>query len=264
MQYAYIPNYYVPGTHAAGETVPDAPTLSVTDNGDGSSVTAAVTGTGTITVYGRPRTAGTSWASLGQRSGDGDVACSGLTAGATWDFYATATAAGLTSGPSSVQTLFVPSAVQSVLERIAEQVLDTVTGVTETAGYQVTVSPRRPTRMDWQDVNPLDKKAILVLDGQREAEEPAVNTDDRVATFAVYVLSMPAESDTTAAETYCNRIAAAITQAMLADWTRGGLAEDTTAAEDDRSQARDDEWPGVILKFDVHYRTRLGDPYTQI
>lgn len=152
----------------------------------------------------------------------------------------------------------------TVLEQITLQIFEILQTVTRANGYADTVAIVRPKRIDWYTQTPEDKTALLVMEGTREADEPVCNTEDRVATFGVYVVSTPSEKAVDSAETQANRLAGVIEKAMLADWTLGGLAGDCVLAEDDRSAGRDSEFAGVILKFDVHYRTRIGDPFVRV
>jgi hypothetical protein len=84
----------------------DAPTLIVTNDGDGAAVTASVTGSGTITLYYRKSTA-TAWTAGSSRTGDGDIAQAGLDS-ALYEFVAVADDSGL-SLPSAPQFLNVES-----------------------------------------------------------------------------------------------------------------------------------------------------------
>ncbi|HOQ06077.1 MAG TPA: hypothetical protein PKY88_12790 [Anaerohalosphaeraceae bacterium] len=174
--------------------------------------------------------------------------------------YTEALGEGLSGTPSVKEGMFG----QPVIECIAQKILSTLQGVLELNGYSVSLTAHRPTRIDWQDINPLDKRAILVAEENREYASPAVGCDDRVQTYGIYILSLPSESDPRAADAHANQIAASVHKAIMADWTCGGLAENVELIHDNRAEAREAEWPGVILKYDVHYRTKLGDPYSRV
>lgn len=86
-------------TQTGTATPPGTPTLTVTDNTDGSA-SAAVTGSGTITLYYRIFGA-SAWTTGTPRTGDGDITQTGLTQGSWYEFYATAND-GLESAPSEL------------------------------------------------------------------------------------------------------------------------------------------------------------------
>lgn len=100
---AHIGRGFGPLTSGGGGTAPAAPTLLVADAGNGA-VTATVTGTGTIRLY--YRLSGCSaWTSGNSRSGSGTISQTGLVEGGEYEFYASATSDGLTSGPSNIVTV---------------------------------------------------------------------------------------------------------------------------------------------------------------
>ena len=95
------------GPLTSGGTAPDAPTLSVVDAGSGT-VTATVTGTGTIRLYYRLAGA-SSWTAGNSRSGTGDIS-QALTAGYLYEFSAVATVGSLVSPWSAIAAAFVTDA----------------------------------------------------------------------------------------------------------------------------------------------------------
>ncbi|MFA5187043.1 MAG: hypothetical protein WC551_11225 [Patescibacteria group bacterium] len=133
MAYNYITSRYLPGTLEGGsQTPPDAPALSVADNTDGS-VTAAVTGTGTIRLY--YRLSGiAAWTAGSSRSGDGDITQSGLTQGKWYDFYATADN-GLTGAPSTLARVLVTDVAQhGILIDIEDAAIAVLTALSDDDG----------------------------------------------------------------------------------------------------------------------------------
>jgi hypothetical protein len=96
------------GTLNPGGAAPAAPVITnVVDNGDADSVTVSLTGTGTLQLFYRQRLA-SSWTTGENRSGDGDIVQTGLTAGTWYEMYATATSGG-TSAPSNLVTIYLAS-----------------------------------------------------------------------------------------------------------------------------------------------------------
>jgi len=115
--------------------IPDAPTLSAVDAGDGESATASVTGSGTITLYYRLKT-GTTWTTGETRSGDGDITQAGLTA--TWyEFYATATVDGGESAPSQVVAVHIQGDTDTTIETVIYTILSGDTDITDLASTRI-------------------------------------------------------------------------------------------------------------------------------
>lgn len=84
---------------AIGASAPDAPALALSNDETGTSFTASVSGSGTITLYYRQSTA-SSWTEGNSRTGDGDIQQTGLTR-ALYEVVAVAESSGLYSLPSS-------------------------------------------------------------------------------------------------------------------------------------------------------------------
>jgi len=125
---------------ASTTDVPDAPVLvSVTDDGAGSTVTAALTGTGTITLF--YRVLGTAaWITGLTRSGDGNIQQTGLSSSTWYEFYATITIDGSESGPSAVLRQFVSSATETTIESALCALLKgsvNITGIVGTRIYPI-------------------------------------------------------------------------------------------------------------------------------
>ena len=70
-------------------TIPSAPTLTVSNDGDGDAITATIEGDAGVTNYVYyQREDATSWTSGGSRAGDGNISIDGLDDGWTYYFYA--------------------------------------------------------------------------------------------------------------------------------------------------------------------------------
>ena len=97
-----------------------APTLSVTDDGDGDAVTATVDGDAgvTNTLYYR-KDSDTAWTEGTGRSGDGDIAQTGLDDVTHYWFVVISSASGYTSVPSLPVGVFVTSGSTKTYEILA-------------------------------------------------------------------------------------------------------------------------------------------------
>ncbi len=108
-----------PVTSGTGGEAPEAPTLAVVDAGSGT-VTATVTGAGTIRLYYRLAGAA-AWTAGSSRSGSGNISQSGLTAGKTYELIAIATADGLSSAPSNLERLYLVTTVSTGFTSLAAE-----------------------------------------------------------------------------------------------------------------------------------------------
>ena len=95
------------------DSAPATPTLSLANDGNGTSATASITGAAGAThqLYYMLR-GGTAWTAGLTRVGDGDIVQTGLTAGAYY-FIVQSTLAGLLSAPSPLASLGVLSGTSS-------------------------------------------------------------------------------------------------------------------------------------------------------
>lgn len=150
-------------------------------------------------------------------------------------------------------------AAEPIAEQILQNVLQTAEEVTD-EGYQVEIVPARPKSLAWEDRYPDDQRALVWKADSRDADEPACGVEDLWLTAAIAVLSRTDRDDASPADTRCERIAAAIEKAMKADRTRGGLAADTITLPPDRERSED--WPGIVLRYEIHYYTTMDDPYS--
>ncbi len=96
-------------------TVPAEPTLSVVNDGNGSSVTATVDGDSAVTNSLYYRAAGdSSWTAGLTRSADGDIVQTGLTADTLYDFIVVSSLGGYNSLPSAVVGVYVTSGTEHI------------------------------------------------------------------------------------------------------------------------------------------------------
>jgi hypothetical protein len=150
----------------------------------------------------------------------------------------------------------------SILERIAANVLSTINNValpnvTTTAGNPQTLKAIRPLKK----TTPSHLLAVLFqLSPELDNDSPLM-TDQRWQLFTVVVYVLPSETDTTPIDSYNNDIAAALQLALMADYSRGGLAINTRMMPTIYFPPVDGEVCGIAFNFMVQYRTTLDNPY---
>jgi hypothetical protein len=93
-------------------------------------------------------------------------------------------------------------------------------------------------------------------------DQQSVAAEEWRQTFSVIVYIAPLENDPIPVDQYNNAIAAALHAAVMADYTRGGLAYDTQVLPTLYYPPVDEEFGGINFNFEVQYRHVLDDPYT--
>jgi len=147
-----------------------------------------------------------------------------------------------------------------VNESITLNVVTTLEGVTTGNGYQVTLDVKRHARKAW---TPAHLMAIV-----HEGDDQELGDDEtpmgykawrREYAIQIYVLQagLPADANL---HTWMNIARADAEKAIMADFTRGGYARNCEIrAPQEFVDAND--LTGVIVFFDVTYRTNELDPY---
>ncbi len=145
-------------------------------------------------------------------------------------------------------------ASDSVRERIMEHCKTSVLGINGAGAYHLAMATVRRGELTPDDPLP----ATGLSEGEETVTEGPSGLLTRILPVAV---EARAQSVDVELPTLANRLLADVERSMLSDPTRGGLAVDTRMTE---NTALIDEAPGVLasvrVSFEVHYRTRRGDP----
>jgi hypothetical protein len=152
---------------------------------------------------------------------------------------------------------------EPISEQIAQALKTTLEGVTEAAGYSVTIAQVvRPTRTN-QDLRGGHLTAMLLQDDPERADSDALGFTEWLQVFGAVVCLSPSEDDDTPIETYANRVIADVQKAWLADGTVGGLAIAMEPMAPETYIAADGSAVFVAVRVQVHYRHLELDPYSQ-
>jgi hypothetical protein len=245
-------------------SAPDAPTLSVVNDGTGTSFTATVAGDGAINLY--YRIAGESgWTAGGSRAGNGTIQ-QVLLARNWYDVYATNTVGGVVSAPSVMRTVHLSDSVEvntPVIEYIAANIETTINAITTGNGYSQTLIAGRVNAEDFASVSPENGKVLIVQTDEDLPERQAPLSRDTFQTFILVAFVIVSEDAAGSIDTLRNRVKADITKAMMAVPTRGNYAIDTEIFETDFF--KDDQGiTGLAIPMRVRYRTKHDDPYTKL
>jgi hypothetical protein len=143
---------------------------------------------------------------------------------------------------------------EPIRELIARNVVETLTGVSTAAGYNVTLSVERRK----QAGNP--PRDLLCIVGQDDAEDSDGDADGfeyERQPFFILVHSIPGEGETVAPDTRLNWIAADVRKALLSEPRRGAYAIDTIVGPPEFFA------DAVMLTAVVLFGTIYDDPYRQ-
>lgn len=145
-----------------------------------------------------------------------------------------------------------------VVERITQNILQTLRGVNPSNGYPVTLDAERATRLGQRTRANL---CVLKQDIAVEAQAPHRHLRWWQNYVAVaYVTN--SESSTVADEQRINTVRAAIEKALRQDITRGALAINTTLSPPQNAAPVDGEFTGITVRFAVLYQTLQDDPFS--
>ncbi len=146
----------------------------------------------------------------------------------------------------------------SVLEKISQNVLTTLQNVTTANGYDYTISPIRAGLVS----SPNHLEALIYQVSPEQPSDGPARLEEWVQLYAVVVYVMPYEADTTPIDVYNNAISGAMHKELMKDYTRGGLAIDTTILPTIYFPPYDSETAGIVFNFSVRYWTVIDDPFT--
>ena len=145
----------------------------------------------------------------------------------------------------------------TVRERILQNLVTTLQGVTTSAGYATTL--RKVTRIPASAFSLTELPMVMLVDASEEKE------DGNPAQFTRCLLHLElicwnANYSTPSEEAL--KILGSVEKALYVDQRRGGLAIDTDVTGNETLIAEEAmPYGGVTIFMDVHYRHRLGDPY---
>jgi hypothetical protein len=148
-----------------------------------------------------------------------------------------------------------------IIEQIAANILDTISGITEAAGFNYTLTAERHLKSG----NIREHlKAVIYQEDPEPQPDRVYFTKEWIQPFVVGVYISPPETDLTPMDQYKNIIAADVTKAIMADIYRGGLALRTTIrAYASFATENNEEWEGIAIAIAVQYRTVETDPFTR-
>ena len=154
----------------------------------------------------------------------------------------------------------MPTPTLTVLERIAQNVLSTVEAVT--LAMPDGTSPSLAVQRQTVKTSPAHLLGVIFQNSPDRVDDAPVMTDEWVQQYAVVVYVMPDEADQTPVDSYNNAVIGGLYKALMADYTRGGLAVNTVVQAPLFFPAVAGEYAGITFNFEVTYRNVMDDPFT--
>jgi len=149
-----------------------------------------------------------------------------------------------------------------ILEHIALNIEAAVNAVTEANGFNQDLSAMRPKRNDFYAEAAVDKKVVVVAGGAELTDSHWLGASQWVQEFILVAFVIDSDEATASIDIRINQVVADLRKKLAATPNRGGYALDTNPG--DYIKFSDGEGvTGVAVAFDVLYRTKEDDPYTQ-
>jgi len=148
-----------------------------------------------------------------------------------------------------------------IVEHIAVFIKDAINAIKEGDDWNQTIKAIRPKRLSLADEITDDLTAIIQMDDPSPAENQPNGTAAWVQPFAVQVILISSDNVTTSYETRINKVRSDIEKKIMADPTCGGHAYNIELKAP--NFFGDESFTGVVVNFEVEYRTKDDDPYTK-
>lgn len=155
-----------------------------------------------------------------------------------------------------------------VVELITQNVEASLRGVRKSAGYNVDLIVER----ELQYGNARRNNLAVLMQVETERQDQLTTPENRIAWMQRYWVEchvVEPEGSAVPVDQRINVIRADVEKAIMVDFRRGtttgaiaGAVVDTYIRDPIQVLDEQGRWEGVIVVFDVHYRTKYEDPYT--
>jgi len=144
-----------------------------------------------------------------------------------------------------------------IVELIARDVLATVAGVKEAAGFNYNLTAQRHSVDGDKEVH---LNAVIVQQDPELLNDKVPNTNEWLQSFEVGVFILPAQGDPTPIDQYVNLIRSDVERAVMVDRYRSGNALDTRIRAPRLAATEGLEGDIIVINVEVNYRTSELDP----
>jgi hypothetical protein len=151
--------------------------------------------------------------------------------------------------------------METVRERILDNIKTTLEGVTQANGYNFDFTPDTVQRWTMHGNRMVDMPMVIISPGDEDESSNPHPYEECVMSVFLDIFHVTDEEDPVSTDTYLNRLQGDIKKAVIEDVTRGGEAIDTdvvgtTPFETIESQPH----AGLIMELRIRYRHLRTDP----
>lgn len=154
----------------------------------------------------------------------------------------------------------------SIVEQIAVAVLNQLRTTVTGHGYEVNTDAIRPS-CTWKNFSPVDGKVVLKQFKPRVRAEDSDYQGNPPALawwvpFSIYAFVVPGDASTDPVDTLLNAMCSSIEKSLMTDPQWAGLAIDSRISPPEFKSFGDTAADCAEITFEVLYRTKENDPYT--
>jgi hypothetical protein len=146
---------------------------------------------------------------------------------------------------------------ESVRERVLRAVEAQLRGIRKDAGYRLDMQTVERDRTTPLQLDSGEFPCVFVFEGPQTVSDAGTHTRAKHLQLVLQGWVKTGDGDLSVV---VNQLAADIEQAMDADPTLGGLADNVTYQDDEALFGLGESLAGIHMNYAVHYRTRRGDP----
>ena len=149
---------------------------------------------------------------------------------------------------------------ETIRERILGDIKSTLEGLTTANGYNFTFLSSDIQRWSMHGNSKVNLPAIMITAGD-ESQVPVGSSHEDCA-FRVYLDAFFTHNkdDAVDTDTYLNRLQGDIKKIIMEDYTRSGLAIDTSVTGSTPFETADGQVAGVTVELEIKYRHLRNDP----
>ena len=155
--------------------------------------------------------------------------------------------------------------METVRERILQNIKTTIEGVTIANGYTFDFTPETVQRWSMHGNRMVNMPMVVISPGDEDESSSPNPFEECLMSIFLDIFFVNNEDDVIPTDTYLNRLQGDIKKAILVDSTRGGDAIDTdvlgtTPFETTEAQP----YAGIIIEVRIRYRHLRNDPTIKI
>lgn len=151
--------------------------------------------------------------------------------------------------------------METVRERILDNLKTTLESITTANGYSFDFAAGQVERWSMHGNGIVNTPAIVISPGDEEERDAPYPYEECLLHVYLDTFFSHSDGDTTATDTYLNRLQGDIKKSVLIDGTRGGNAIDTNVIGSTPFEIIEGQpYAGIIIELGIRYRHLRSDP----